>query len=356
VLDAVGAPIATPTLTFTSGDPSLVNVGDGGTVQAGTATGETDVTVRAGVASLAVHVTVLPIAHPAGVLDGSSSLAGAWAVDVSRAGTAYVSGSWTDVPLARADLPSHVLAPVLPTDGTGIGAIVFDRAGTTAYLAAGRTQNALIALSVADGTTRWSTTLPSGAFSLAVAPDERTIYALTAGGGLYAIDVATHEISATWSVDGWYTNELAIAPDGRRLYVSQYGNQEVVVIDLETRQITGRIHTVGRPRGLVVSLDGAELYVANWDYAEVTVFDLATQQRIAQLPADEAVSDVALTPDGTQLYVTVPAFGVDVIDRVSHATLQRINVRGGAAHVAFDPVGSTAVLTLNGSGLVAFIK
>src|SRR5204863_2609322 len=56
---------------------------------------------------------------------------------------------------------------------------------------------------------------------------------------------------------------VAVAPDGRTLYVANGGNNDVAVVDIATRAIHGVIPTAWFPSALTISLDGRFLYVAN---------------------------------------------------------------------------------------------
>ncbi|HET7456863.1 MAG TPA: Ig-like domain-containing protein [Gemmatimonadaceae bacterium] len=358
VLDAVGAPIANATPTFTSGDPSLVTVADDGTVRAGAATGATDVTVHAGAASLAVHVTVLATNHPAGLLDGTVATPSPWAVAVSRSGTTYVSSGSPATTLLRADLASRTLAPVLTSD-VGVGAIVFDAAGATAYAVGGGGARGLLAVDVASNAVAWRVATQGNAFDVALSPDERTVYVTADDGLVYAVDATTHAVSRTFTIGG-SSNTLAMAPDGRHLYVGHFEGSEVVEIDLTTNSIARRWHVYGLTRRMAVSLDGMELYIANKALHALTIIDLATGSTIIPFLTVSEVNppwDVALSPDGTLLYVTVPEDrAVVVVDRVTRAVIGRITVPGDAYDVAFDANSKTALVTLPAAGAVAFIK
>ncbi len=58
-------------------------------------------------------------------------------------------------------------------------------------------------------------------------------------------------------------DDLAVSPDGGRLYAVCSQTDELAVIDLRTQSVAGRV-PVGRvPRGIAVARDGARVYVTN---------------------------------------------------------------------------------------------
>jgi YVTN family beta-propeller protein len=85
------------------------------------------------------------------------------------------------------------------------------------------------------------------------------------------IDTATGAVAQTLDLapyrgapEGSNPNALAVAPDGRTLYVANAGNNDVDVVALGTRgRIVGMIPTAWYPTGIDVAPDGRTLYVEN---------------------------------------------------------------------------------------------
>lgn len=104
---------------------------------------------------------------------------------------------------------------------------------------------------------------------MAVSPDGTRLYVANANSDTVSvIDTRTDGVIDTIGVKpmkdlpfGWAPNALAISPDGGTLYVCTGGSNAVTVIDLVSKRVTGLIPTGWYP-GAVLLRDGA-LYVAN---------------------------------------------------------------------------------------------
>lgn len=74
------------------------------------------------------------------------------------------------------------------------------------------------------------------------------------------------------NVKDGYINDLALSPDGKLAYGVDIAVQEVVVFDLEAKQVIRRVKAGRQPYALALSENGKDLYVANigiFDYSVV---------------------------------------------------------------------------------------
>ena len=188
--------------------------------------------------------------------------------------------------------------------------------------------------------------------------------------------------------------ELAVSPDGGRLYILCEGTDEVVVYDTRARAIQRRIPVGREPKGLSLAGDGKWLYVANsWGDSvseidtgslavvrtlpagfepnaavadrerrflyvanrisnDVVVVDLATGREVKRLAAGRGASYLALSPDGSRVYCThiypipgafrTPAESeITVIDTASQTVVEREGLHNvaGVFHVALSADG-----------------
>ncbi|HEX7500121.1 MAG TPA: alkaline phosphatase family protein [Polyangia bacterium] len=109
-----------------------------------------------------------------------------------------------------------------------------------------------------------------------------------------------------------------VTTKGRNAYVSSQRDREVVVVDITTAKVRGRITVGAQPNKMLLSRDQRFLYVANGGSDTVTVIDTRSDRAVEEFPvaAPRAVlanpsgftganpNSLALSPDGRTLYVT----------------------------------------------------
>src|SRR5208282_886763 len=74
--------------------------------------------------------------------------------------------------------------------------------------------------------------------------------------------------------------EIAISPEGRRLYVVCEKSDELRVVDTQSGILVKRIAVGHVPRGLSLSSDGKQIYVANSWTDTISVIDAAKLETI----------------------------------------------------------------------------
>lgn len=147
---------------------------------------------------------------------------------------------------------------------------------------------------------------------LALAPDGRTLYAANiATDTIYALDLPGGAVRMKRKLDdGARPYCLRFAPDGGRLYVTQWGRDSIVALKADSLE-TARTLTTGRhPNDLLFHPDG-RLFVSCGNEDTVNVLDTEsgqTRERIRmtltpRAPAGATPAALALTPDGRTLFV-----------------------------------------------------
>jgi PQQ-dependent catabolism-associated beta-propeller protein len=87
---------------------------------------------------------------------------------------------------------------------------------------------------------------------------------------------------------------LAVAADGKRVYVSLGRGKTIAAIDPATDAVVGTVEVGTRPWGIALSPDGKKLYSANGPSNDVTVVDLATMTVVKKIPVGSVPWGVAI--------------------------------------------------------------
>lgn len=101
-----------------------------------------------------------------------------------------------------------------------------------------------------------------------------------------------------------------MSPDGRSIYIVDYGRQTITVVNTADRQVARTVNldrrmTKGPLCAAVLSPTGDRLYIAARDGNDgdgIDVIDPDTFQRVAHFFPGRDFYCLAITPDGTRLY------------------------------------------------------
>jgi len=175
--------------------------------------------------------------------------------------------------------------------------------------------------------------------------DPRTGVAST--GTVSVVDLAKGVVIKEVEV-GLHPSGMALAPDGKTLYVANANSDSVSAIDVEKAEVTATISTkpmadlpVGSaPNALTVSTDGKKLYVANGGNNAIAVIDIATEKLEGLIPTGYYPSAVALSGQGL-LVANLKGVGARGTD-FGFATTIRTTRHGG--HNVYDYAGSISII------------
>jgi YVTN family beta-propeller protein len=90
---------------------------------------------------------------------------------------------------------------------------------------------------------------------------------------------------------------VKVAPNGRKVYVSNGRAGTVSVLDSRTYELLNTIKVGVRPWGMALSPDGKFLYTANGPSNDVSVVDLEANKEIARIKAGSSPWAVAVVPN-----------------------------------------------------------
>jgi YVTN family beta-propeller protein len=140
--------------------------------------------------------------------------------------------------------------------------------------------------------------------------------------------------------------EMAISPDGRRLYVVCEKSDELRVVDTQSGRLVKRIAVGHVPRGLSLSADGKQVYVANSWTDTISVIDAEKLETVRSLAT--GFEPISVVPDrrGETLYVADRLSGaISVIDLRSGKETKRLVGGRGASYLALSSDGTRLYCT-----------
>ncbi|MGA9190006.1 MAG: PKD domain-containing protein [Methanosarcina sp.] len=237
--------------------------------------------------------------------------------------------------------------------------------GPYAYIANSGDNNVSVIDTATDKVTAM---IPVGNYprGVAVTPDGKKVY-VTNYYNIFIIDATKNKVTATIPV-GNYPSGVAVSPDGKRVYMphSDMGNSSnntILIIDTATNEVTATIPVGISPTGVAIAPDGSKVYVANsGSYPSyegtVSVIDTATNTVIATIPVGNYPHEVAISPDGKRVYVACDEGsnnGIYVIDAVKNKVTATIPVGDSLSGVAVTPDGKRVYVTKGLSNTVSVI-
>ncbi|MYF91912.1 MAG: T9SS type A sorting domain-containing protein [Gemmatimonadetes bacterium] len=181
---------------------------------------------------------------------------------------------------------------------------------------------------------------------LALAPDGKTLYATNSGtNALTIVDVESgqaHTVEIADTSEGLY----GIAATADKIFTTDIAGSQVLVLSPQGR-VTGRIPVPPKPRSLALAPDGKTLYVTSMDTGRLTAIDAddATVVRTIDLDVSGTFA-IAPSPDGRKLYLTAYSEGaLLVVDVASGILRKRLAIGRNPRAIAFSPDGTQAYVT-----------
>ncbi len=143
-----------------------------------------------------------------------------------------------------------------------------------------------------------------------------------------------------------------ITPDGAHLYITNFGSNNVAVMDTTTGATATPIPVGTGPVGIKISPDGTLAFVCNMNSNTVSVISLATNTVIDTITGFSQPHDVKFSNDGTKAYVSnYSANTVSVITISGYTISATIAVGTKPYGISLNPAGTYAyvVNTFQGS-------
>jgi YVTN family beta-propeller protein len=193
---------------------------------------------------------------------------------------------------------------------------------------------------------------------IAVTPDGARLYVLCQDSReVRVLDAAKFTLIKSISV-GRTPRGIALSHSGDRLYVTNSWDDTLSVIDTRALAVIATWPVVGEPSGVVADPAGKHIFVANRISSDVAVLDAQTGVEEKRLMAGRGASYLTLSPDGSRIYAThiypnpppvrtglenrtPPKSEITVIDAARATVVDRIPLKAitGVFHLAFTADG-----------------
>ncbi len=198
-----------------------------------------------------------------------------------------------------------------------------------------------------------------GPCDLAASKDGKTLYVANADAKqITFVHIRSGDISRSISMPGKPTG-LVLSPDGTELYVTCAAAQStVLIINAASGMVKATIAAGHTACGPTVTPDGKHLYVCDRFDNNVSVIDLETRKAVARVSATREPLATAITPDGKSVLIVnhLPASRADasdvaavvtIIDTQSNATttIRLPNGASGLRGISVSPDGKYAYVT-----------
>ena len=176
-------------------------------------------------------------------------------------------------------------------------------------------------------------------------------------GTVSVIDTLTNTISGSAITVGPNPMEIAYDSQNNDIYVANYGSDTVSVINGSTNAVTATI-TVGlNPYGVAYDSQNNDIYVTNYSSNSVSVIDPANSNSVSTLSV--GTSPMGATYDASNSYVYVLNQGSNTVSVINGASNSlesyTISVGNLPRDIAYDSSNQELYVTNNGSSTVSVI-
>jgi YVTN family beta-propeller protein len=164
----------------------------------------------------------------------------------------------------------------------------------------------------------------------------------------YACHVAAREGAALDRIlDPRYRTPLdvAVAPDGSRLYVTAQDAGALLVVDAEALRLLAEIPAGRRPHSVALDAGGRTAYVTDQESDAVLVVDLASGRAVGRLPAGFAPAGVASVPGGPLVVANSLGGDLSVVDPASAEERARLAAGSYPYGAVVSPGGDVVLVT-----------
>jgi YVTN family beta-propeller protein len=151
---------------------------------------------------------------------------------------------------------------------------------------------------------------------------------------------------------------ITIAPDGKRIYVTNEARVTLDIVDVKTLKVFKRIPLSGRPNNVDVATDGSKVYVGiRQEPGAVDVIDAESLTNVKTIPVTGTIHNVYVSPEGSQLFAgSIDGRTINVIDLARQAVSWTLTLDAGIRPMALikNGEGSTGQIIVQLSDFHGF--
>lgn len=183
---------------------------------------------------------------------------------------------------------------------------------------------------------------------------QETLYVTSQAGIIYVIDAQTESVLQEIPIGSDTLFDIEASPSGFKLFVTSPETHELIVVDSTINQIERRLDVGKRPLGVAVTPDGLKVYVANYWENMISVVNTATWE-VKGIQTDfnrNQAAAIACRPDGKYVYVGANEDNrIAVIDTSSDSIVQFIEAKSYVYGIETSPAGMLYASTYYGNSI-----
>jgi len=174
---------------------------------------------------------------------------------------------------------------------------------------------------------------------------------------VHVIDPATNKVVGV--ISGIEVSHgAAVAPDGTRIYISNEADSTLDIVDGKTLTVTNKVKLSGHPNNIAIARDGRRVYVGIiQEPGGVDVIDTASLKNVKTIPTKGTIHNPYVTPDGRYVVAgSIQGKSVNVIDAHTEQPAWTLDMDLGVRPMTFstNSDGSTKWIFVQVSGFNGF--
>jgi DNA-binding beta-propeller fold protein YncE len=158
------------------------------------------------------------------------------------------------------------------------------------------------------------------------------------GGYLFVVDPRSNQITRV--PVGPLPYSLDFSPKGDRVYTTASGSDQLVAVDVASRQVYGRAHTNAEPVQARLMPDGKNIVVVNRRASVISIHDARTLQLLNSVPVIPRPDEVLIVPDSTLAFVlSRTQKRISVVDLERAVLVANLELAGTPTQMLLKPDG-----------------